>query len=109
MIAISLNLNFLHKMGLKFFFQSAANFFFSFFFIISLCFTDFILYPFILPLKNSTIHDEILFKNGRDEFYEEKKITQKISFTAVQWKNEILLNRIFLKKENHKQRELDRE
>lgn len=40
-----------------------------------LYFTDFILYPFILPLKNSTIHDEILFKNGRDEVYE--KITRK--------------------------------
>lgn len=41
-------------------------------------FTDFILYPFILPLKNSTIHDEILFKNGRDEVYENKNHTKKI-------------------------------
>jgi len=64
-----------------------------------LYFTDFILYPFILPLKNSTIHDEILFKNGRDEVYE-KNHTKKRKFTAVQWKNKILLNRIFLKRES---------
>ena len=56
----------------------------------------FIKYSFILPLKNSTIHDEILFKNGRDEVYEK---SHKKNFTAVQWKNKILLNRIFLKRE----------